>query len=79
VVCQEAKPEVVDLGEKYAGQINFVRINVDNDRATAQRYGVRATPTFIVLDVDGQVIATVPGWPGYDQFVKAFDQMLGQG
>ncbi len=69
----------MNLGEKYDGKIKFMRINVDRDRAIAQKFGVRATPTFVVLDVDGSVLATVPGWPGYDQFDKAFSMMLGNG
>lgn len=74
-------PEVVNLGEKYAGKIDFVRVNVDDSaaRKVLQAYGVRATPTFVLLDANGQVLANVPGYPGYDQFVKSFDQLLNEG
>lgn len=71
----------MNLGEKFAGKINFVRLNVDHaaSRAGIRTYGVRATPTFILLDANGQVLANVPGWPGYNQFVQAFNQLLGEG
>jgi len=74
-------PEVVNLGEEYAGKIDFVRMNVDDSasRKGLQTYGVRATPTFILLDADGNVLANVPGYPGYEQFAKTFDQLLGEG
>jgi len=74
-------PEVVNLGEKYDGKIDFVRVNVDDStaRKKLQAYGVRATPTFVLLDANGQVLANVPGYPGYDQFVKSFDQLLNEG
>ena len=58
--------------------MKFVRLNVDDraSRAAMQRYGVRATPTFVVLDTAGQVRGNVPGWPGYQAFVEAFTQLL---
>lgn len=80
-VCQRIKPEVVDLGEAYHDQINFVKINIgksDGNRA-GSRYGVRATPTFVLLDDEGEVLANAPGWPTYQGLVNAFDQLLGRG
>ncbi len=74
-------PEVVNLGEKYDGKINFVRMNVDNpaSRKSLRTYGVRATPTFVLLDANGQVLANISGYPGYNQFVQTFDRMLNEG
>ncbi len=73
-------PEVVNLGEKYAGKIDFVRVNVDDSAArnVLQTYGVRATPTFVLLDATGQVLANVPGYPGVAQFEQSFNQLLGE-
>jgi thiol-disulfide isomerase/thioredoxin len=77
-VCQRIKPEVVGLGEAYEGRVNFVRLNVDSPSASqaVRQYRVRATPTFVLFDASGQILANVPGWPGYGQFVNAFDQLL---
>lgn len=74
-------PEVVNLGEEYAGKIDFVRVNVDyaESRKSLQTYGVRATPTFVLFDADGNILANVPGYPGYEQFAATFDQLLGEG
>lgn len=79
-VCQEIKPEVVTLGQQFEGQVKFVRLNVDDheSRAALQRYGVRATPTFVLLDAAGQVRGNVPGWPGSQTFAEAFSQLLPQ-
>ncbi len=79
-MCQRAKPEIVDLGEKFSGKIKFVRMNVDHaeSRAAVQKYGVRATPTFVVLDAAGNVLTNIPGYPGYSQFEQAFNQLLGE-
>jgi thiol-disulfide isomerase/thioredoxin len=77
-VCQQVKPEVVNLGQEFEGKVKFVRLNVDDgeSQAAVRRYGVRATPTFILLDSAGQVRGNVPGWSGYQAFVEAFDQLL---
>ena len=71
----------MDLGEQYHGQVNFVKINIgDSDgRPVGNRYGVRATPTFLLLDANGDLLANAPGWPGVSAFQQAFDSLLGQG
>lgn len=69
------------MGRIYEGQVNFVRLNVDDPdaRQAVVRYGVRGTPTFVLFDADGQLRGNVPGWPGYNQIVQAFDVLLGGG
>ncbi len=80
-VCQQVKPEVVNLGEAFDGKIKIVRLNVDyaENKPALQRYGVRATPTFVLIDAKGQVRGNVPGWPGYEAFFGAFDQLIAGG
>ena len=71
----------MDLGEQFEGDVNFVKINIGKNggQQAAGRYGVRATPTFILLDANGEVLANAPGWPGFEAFVQAFDQLLERG
>jgi len=80
-VCQQIKPEVVELGKEYEGQIKFVRLNVDHgeSRAAVSRYRVRATPTFVLIDGQGRIRGNVPGWPGYQNITGAFEQLLAGG
>ena len=77
-ICQRVKPEVIDLGEQYDGKVKIVRLNVDygESRAAIRQYGVRVTPTFVLFDANGQLRGNVPGWPGYQAFTNAFDQLL---
>ncbi|MEW5958883.1 MAG: thioredoxin family protein [Chloroflexota bacterium] len=80
-MCQQAKPEVVNLGQEFAGKVKIVRLNVDDpeSRAALQRSGVRATPTFVLFDARGQVWGKVAGWPGYQAFADTFKQLLAGG
>ena len=70
----------MNLAEQFDGDVKIVRLNVDRaeSRAALQRYGVRGTPAFILFDAQGQVRGQVPGWPGYETFVSAFDQLLSE-
>lgn len=80
-ICQQIKPEVVDLGELYAGDVKFVRVEY-YDRAVQdalRRYRVRATPTFVLLDEAGRVQLNVAGWPGTESLIDAFEQTLSKG
>lgn len=66
------------MGETYEGQVHFVRLNVDHPdtRQALRQYRVQATPTFVLIDTNGQILANVAGWPGSDQVANAFDQLL---
>ena len=68
----------MNLGEQYHGKVKIVRLNVDYPEShdAMQRYGIRGTPNFLLLNADGQVRGQVPGWPGYQAFTNAFDQLL---
>jgi len=77
-VCEQVRPDVVQLGEQFEGQVEIIRLNVDHpqNREALARYGVRATPTFVILGTQGELEATVPGWPGYQALVDAFNTLL---
>ncbi len=55
--CEQAKPRIADLQTQYNGtNVTFVTFNIDNNvtsKNIGQTYGVRATPTIIVLRHDG--------------------------
>lgn len=71
----------MNLGEEYDGRAKIVRMNIDHaeSRDAVRRYGVRATPTFVLLDANGQLRGNVPGWPGYQALTNAFEQLLAGG
>jgi len=51
--CRRLTPTIEKLGEHYKGKIRFVKVNVDEGRAVARSYRVRAIPT-VILFVNGQ-------------------------
>ncbi|CAG8958494.1 hypothetical protein HYFRA_00009808 [Hymenoscyphus fraxineus] len=60
--CKAISPTFEGLSSKYAkpNRITFTKVNVDNQQAIAQQYGVRAMPTFLIFR-SGSVIQTIQG------------------
>jgi len=44
--CRTMEPYFAQYAEEYAGKVIFARIDITTNRWTAERYGVRSTPTF---------------------------------
>ena len=52
--CQQFKPAFEAAAEKFAGQVEFVSVDVDNNPNTAKAFGVQGIPhvTFIIPGQD---------------------------
>lgn len=51
--CKAIAPLFDSLMEEYHGEVEFVRVDVDEDSATAQQYKIEAMPTFVFIDENG--------------------------
>ncbi|KAF8855242.1 thioredoxin-like protein [Acephala macrosclerotiorum] len=60
--CKAVAPTYESLATKHSkpNRITFTKINVDNQQAISQQYGVRAMPTFMIFKF-GSVINTIRG------------------
>ena len=58
--CKMIAPALEDLAKDMAGKVTVAKVNIDENPATPQRYGVRGIPTLILFK-DGQVAATKIG------------------
>ncbi len=61
--CQSMAPELAQLKQKYANSLNFVMLNVDNNKWLPEilRYRVDGIPHFIFMNEQGQAIAQTIG------------------
>jgi thioredoxin 1 len=48
--CRAVEPILEALEEEQAGQVQFVKLNIDENLDTAARYGVLSIPTVILFD-----------------------------
>ncbi|MCH7526319.1 MAG: thioredoxin family protein [Planctomycetes bacterium] len=69
-----ARPDV----ERELTRFFPVRVNWRNEQALADRYGVEAVPTFVVLNDTGQPVGKLVGYQPAEEF-KAFLQRVGPG
>ncbi len=61
--CRAIAPIIEQLAKEYSGKVVFGKLNVDENPETAQRFGVMAIPTLLVMksgrEVD-RVVGIVP-------------------
>lgn len=53
--CRMVAPVVDELAVEMAGQVKFVKLNIDDNQMTPQQYGVMSIPTLLLFK-GGQVI-----------------------
>ena len=58
--CRMVSPVLEDLARDKAGHIKVVKINVDENPATAQQFSIQSIPTMILFK-DGQPVETLIG------------------
>jgi len=73
--CRMVAPVIDELSEEYAGKVNFVKVNVDDNQKIAQQYGVMSIPTLILFK-DGAPVTNIVGFRPKPELKKALDGAL---
>ena len=47
--CKASVPALEDAAREFEGEIAFVKVDIDQQPALAEAYGVRSVPTFILI------------------------------
>jgi len=61
--CMRMGPIVEDIADEYAGKIKVVKVNVDDNPALAQRYGVQGIPVCLVVQNGQETDRLIGGVP----------------
>ena len=68
--CLMAAPVLEKLSQEYQGRLKVCKLNVDEGRQTAMKYGIRSIPTLNIYK-DGKVVDQMIGvTPNYESDVK---------
>jgi thioredoxin 1 len=58
--CRMVAPVLEEIATEYADKIDVVKLNIDDNPAVAQRYGIMAIPTMNVFS-GGEVVKQIVG------------------
>ncbi len=72
--CKMAEPVLEALSEVYKGKVAIVKLNVDENQATTQKFGVMSIPTTILFK-QGKELGRQVGFAGKE----AFDSLIKKG
>ena len=58
--CRMIAPILDEVSEDYAGRLKIAKVNIDENRDIATKFGIRGIPTLMIFK-DGSVAATKVG------------------
>lgn len=73
--CKAIAPLVEEIARTYRGRVKVMKLNVDENRDTPPKYGIRGIPTLILFK-DGEVKDTKVGMLTHSQLVAFIDQNI---
>ena len=73
--CRMVGPVIEELAGEYAGKVNFVKVNVDENNELASKYNVFSIPT-LALFSKGQIVAQQVGAASKSSYKGMIDRAL---
>ncbi|MGZ3318830.1 MAG: thioredoxin [Isosphaeraceae bacterium] len=73
--CRMVSPLVEELAGDYAGKVEFVKLNTDDNPATAMSYGIRSIPTLMIFKA-GQPVGQVIGFRPKTELKKHIESVI---
>ena len=73
--CRIVGPIVEEIADEYDGRAVVGKLDVDNNRETAVKYGIQAIPTLLLLK-DGQVADRIVGAVDKNSIKSKLDALL---
>jgi thioredoxin 2 len=74
--CRMVGPVIDELAGTMAGRVRVVKLNVDENPATAARFGVQSIPTLLVFK-EGREIDRIVGAQPKPEIVRRLEQVIG--
>ncbi|PIE20143.1 MAG: thioredoxin [Proteobacteria bacterium] len=75
--CRMIGPVLEDLAVRYDGRVKVVKVNVDDEKALAEAYGIRGIPTVLGFS-GGEVQQQQVGFRGAQGLERMFEDLTGE-
>ncbi len=73
--CKQIAPLLDELATEYTGKATIGKVNIDNNPDLAQKYGIRAIPTLLIIK-NGQVTEQMVGGKSKRDLKASLDRSL---
>ncbi|MEX6209420.1 thioredoxin TrxA [Providencia huaxiensis] len=73
--CKMIAPILDEIADEYTGKLTIAKLNIDENPATAPKYGIRGIPTLLLFK-NGEVAATKVGALSKTQLKEFLDGNL---
>lgn len=73
--CKQLKPRLEELAEEYEGEVDFYRVNVDENQDLAGQFGIRSIPSLLVFK-DGDKVEEIVGAVPKENISEQLDSHL---
>ena len=73
--CKMIAPILKEIADEYAGKAKICKLNTDDARDSAMKFGISAIPTLILFK-DGQVQKKMVGLTSKKDLAAAIDELL---
>ena len=73
--CRQVAPVLEEIATEYAGKIDIVKLNVDQNPGVVRTYGIMNIPTLAVFK-DGQVVKEIVGAKPKSALLRELEEFL---
>ena len=73
--CHMIAPVLEELSNEYQDRLRVAKVNVDENRVTQERFGIRSIPTLLLFD-EGELKETIVGVQTKSQLIGLIDKYV---
>lgn len=73
--CRMVAPIVGELSEEFAGKVNFVKMNTDENPQIPTKFGIRSIPSLLIFK-NGELKDTVVGYRPKNDIKKRLEDAI---
>lgn len=75
--CKRLEPMLRQIAQHYNGEVDFYRINVDENSDIADVFRIRSIPYLLICPLEGEPKSVIGVYP-QQEFIRVFNQALGR-